>query len=47
MNSLVRAKEVRFDEDSFWVDLCEGRTLSVPLAWFLRLLRGTVAQREM
>jgi len=46
MNSLVRAKEVRFDEDSFWVDLSDGRTLGVPLAWFPRLLRGTPEQRE-
>jgi len=32
MNSSVRAKSVRFDEDSFWVELSDGRTLSVPLA---------------
>jgi hypothetical protein len=29
-----------------WVDLSDGRTIGVPLAWFPRLLRGTVAQRE-
>lgn len=46
MNSLVGAKSVRFDEDSFWVELSDGRTLSVPLAWFPRLLRGSPAQRE-
>jgi hypothetical protein len=46
MNSLVRAKSVRFDEDSFWVELSDGRTLSVPLAWFPRLLRGSPEQRE-
>lgn len=46
MNSLVRAKSVRFDEDSFWIELSDGRTLGVPLAWFPRLLRATVAQRE-
>jgi hypothetical protein len=38
---------VRFDDDSFWVDLADGRTLGVPLAWFPRLLHGSVAQREM
>lgn len=38
--------EVRFDEDSFWVDLDDGRTLGIPLAWFPRLLHGTLAQRE-
>ena len=28
-----------------WVDLSDGRTLGVPLAWFPRLLRATAAQR--
>lgn len=37
---------VRFDEDSFWVDLSDGRTLGVPLAWFPRLLHSTAEQRE-
>jgi hypothetical protein len=29
-----------------WVDLSDGRTLGVPLAWFPRLLRSTPEQRE-
>jgi hypothetical protein len=29
-----------------WVDLTDGRTLGVPLAWFPRLLRATSAERE-
>jgi len=37
---------VRFDEDSFWVDLDDGRTLGIPLAWFPRLLHGTPEQRQ-
>lgn len=37
---------VRFDEDSMWVELSDGRTLGVPLAWFPRLLHGTPEQRE-
>jgi len=37
---------VRFDADSFWVDLSDGRTIGVPLAWFPRLLQGTAEQRE-
>lgn len=28
-----------------WVDLTDGRTLGVPLAWFPRLLRATPADR--
>lgn len=37
---------VRFDEHTMWVDLSDGRTLGVPLAWFPRLLHATPAQRE-
>jgi hypothetical protein len=37
---------VRFDSDNMWVELSDGRTLGVPLAWFPRLLHGTVEQRE-
>jgi hypothetical protein len=40
------AKSVRFDEDSMWVDLSDGRTLGVPLAWFPRLLDAGPAERE-
>jgi hypothetical protein len=29
-----------------WVDLTDGRTLGVPLAWFPRLLNATPKQRE-
>lgn len=36
---------VRFDEHSFWVDLDDGRTLGVPLAWFPRLLHASPEQR--
>lgn len=40
------AKSVRFDENNMWVDLADGRTLAVPLAWFPRLLHATPKQRE-
>lgn len=36
---------VRFDADSFWVDLADGRTLGVPLAWFPRLRHASPDQR--
>jgi hypothetical protein len=36
---------VRFDADSFWVELDDGRTLGVPLAWFPRLLHASPEQR--
>jgi Protein of unknown function (DUF2442) len=45
MSSSVRAKSVRFDQDSMWVELSDGRTLGVPLAWFPRLLHGSPEQR--
>ena len=40
------AKSVRFDNDSMWVDLSDGRVIAAPLAWFPRLLRATQQQRE-
>jgi hypothetical protein len=46
MSSSVRATSVRFDDDSFWVDLSDGRTIGVPLAWFPRLLHATSEQRR-
>ena len=41
----ISATSVRFDEHTMWVDLTDGRTLGVPLAWFPRLLNATPAQR--
>lgn len=46
MSSSVSATRVRFDSDSFWVDLNDGRTIGVPLAWFPRLLNCTPEERE-
>ena len=45
MNTSVRATSVRFDDSSMWVELEDGRTLGVPLAWFPRLLHGSPHQR--
>ena len=38
-------KSVRFDGDSMWFGLADGRTIAVPLAWFPRLLEATPEQR--
>ncbi|MDR3772212.1 MAG: DUF2442 domain-containing protein [Terracidiphilus sp.] len=46
MSSSVSAMRVRFDSDSFWVDLSDGRTIGAPLAWFPRLLHSTAEERE-
>jgi hypothetical protein len=40
-----RVKGVRFTEDTLVVDLMDGRTISVPLAWYPRLLNASEAQR--
>lgn len=41
-----RVKNVAFNEDSISVDLMDGRTITVPLAWYPRLLHATVEQRK-
>ena len=39
-------QDVRVTEDTLSVDLLDGRTISVPLAWYPRLLHATQAQRS-
>jgi hypothetical protein len=46
MNFSTQARKVHFDNDSMWVDLADGRTIGVPLAWFPRLLRASKTQRN-
>ncbi len=41
----ISASALRFDEDCMWVELSDGRTLGVPLAWFPRLLNATPQER--
>ena len=40
-----RVADVRFDSDRIIVDLMDGRTISVPLAYYPRLLGATAQQR--
>lgn len=40
------AESLRFDEHTMWVELADGRTIGVPLAWFPRLLHATPEQRR-
>lgn len=42
----IRPTHVRFDQDSMWVTLSDGRIIGVPLAWFPRLLHATAEQRD-
>ena len=46
MDKEVRAHKVWFDENNMWVLFADGRQLSVPLAYFPRLLNATPEQRE-
>jgi hypothetical protein len=40
-----RVKDVRFSEDSISVDLLDGRTITVPLAWYPALFDATPQQQ--
>jgi len=41
-----KVKQVVVSDDSPGVDLPDGRTVSVPLAWFPRLFHGTPEERN-
>ncbi len=41
-----RVRDVRLTEDALVVDLLDGRTISVPLVWYPRLLAATPGQRS-
>ena len=40
-----QVREVSLTEDTISVDLFDGRTITVPLAWYPRLLHATPKQR--
>lgn len=40
-----RIRDVRVSDDAISVDLFDGRTITVPLAWYPRLLHATPEQR--
>lgn len=41
-----RVKDVSFTEETISVDLMDGRIITVPLAWYPRLLNATPDQRS-
>jgi hypothetical protein len=43
---MLTAKIVTVAEDTLTVELSDGRSLSVPLAWFPRLVHATPAERK-
>ena len=43
---VAAVQHVSVTEDSLRVDLVDGRTISVPLAWYPRLLHGRPEERD-
>lgn len=41
-----RVKDVAIDENALQVELMDGRSIRVPLAWYPSLLNATAAQRS-
>lgn len=41
----VPARSVSVSDEALAVDLADGRTITVPIAWFPRLAHGTAAER--
>lgn len=41
----ARAQEVTITEDTLTAELADGRSISVPLAWYPRLAHGTPEER--
>jgi len=46
LESIAKAANVRFTENDLIVDLVDGRTISVPLAYYPRLYHGSLPERE-
>jgi Protein of unknown function (DUF2442) len=43
---IPNAESVTITDDALTVELSDGRTISVPLAWFPRLLHATPEERD-
>jgi hypothetical protein len=43
--NVVGGEEVRIGEDTLTIDLADGRSISIPLAWYPRLLHGRPEER--
>ena len=46
VDATPRGQDVRITDDELIVALKDGRTISVPLAWYPRLLHATAEQRS-
>ncbi len=40
------ARKIEVTEDSLMADLSDGRSITVPLAWYPRLLNGTLREKS-
>lgn len=45
-HQIPSAQDVKVTDDTLSVDLGDGRTISVPLVWFPRLVHGTPKERN-
>ena len=43
---IPKAEDVKVTDDTLSVDLSDGRTISVPLEWFPRLVHATLEERN-
>ncbi len=43
---VARGENISVSEDALTLDLVDGRTISLPLAWYPRLLHGTAEERN-
>ncbi len=43
---LPKIQAIEITEDSLTVDLSDGRTISVPVVWYPRLLQGSIQERS-
>lgn len=46
LEARAAAKRIWFDDENMWLELTDGRQLSVPLAYFPRLLHAIPEQRQ-
>jgi hypothetical protein len=46
-NQAVLATQVSVTDDTLSVELSDGRTIAVPLAWYPRLLQATAKERKV
>ena len=43
---IAKGENVLVSEDTLTLDLADGRTISIPLAWYPRLVHGTADERN-